>query len=90
MDVSKPAAARVKAVNILKPDVAVRRDSSGNIYLASSPPLGPYPERITQRLEHWAQAAPDRVFLAERDASGACDALRRACSIASCRLIDRC
>jgi feruloyl-CoA synthase len=71
MDVSKPAATRVKAVNILKPDVAVRRGSSGNIYLASSAPLGPYPERITQRLEHWAQAAPDRVFLAQRDASGA-------------------
>ena len=29
----------------------------------------PYPVRITDRLEHWAARAPDRVFLAERDAA---------------------
>ena len=26
--------------------------------------------RLTDRLHHWAKAAPDRVFMAERDASG--------------------
>ena len=34
--------------------------------MESTTPLGPYPVRITDRLEHWAAAAPDRVFLAQR------------------------
>jgi feruloyl-CoA synthase len=33
-------------------------------------PLGDYAVRITDRLEHWAEAAPERTFLAERVASG--------------------
>jgi feruloyl-CoA synthase len=70
MGVSKPTATRAKPVNILQPDVAVRRDASGNTYLAASRRLGPYPDRITERLEHWARTTPDRVFLAQRDASG--------------------
>src|SRR5438874_6007014 len=41
------------------------------MYLSSSQRLGAYPERITERLEHWAQIAPDRIFLAQRDSSGA-------------------
>ena len=63
----------MKAVNVLALDVIVRRDSSGVTYLSSSQRLGPYPERLTERLEHWAQMAPDRVFLAERNAGGGWD-----------------
>ena len=29
-------------------------------------PLGPYPDKLTERLDHWAVHAPDRIFLAER------------------------
>ena len=29
--------------------------------------LDPYPEKLTQRLEHWAKVAPDRVWLAARE-----------------------
>ncbi len=56
--------------------------------------LGPYPERITERLDHWAAEAPDRTFLARRDASGAwvhltyADTLRRTRTIAQ-SLLDR-
>jgi len=60
----------VKNVNVLAAEVAVRRGSNGQTYLTSATRLGPYPERITERLEHWAQATPDRVFLGQRDASG--------------------
>jgi feruloyl-CoA synthase len=60
----------VKNVNVLAADVVVRRGSAGQIYLTSATRLGPYPERITERLEYWAQHTPDRVFLAERSASG--------------------
>jgi feruloyl-CoA synthase len=47
------------------------RDADGAVYLESTLELGAYPERITDRLELWADRAPDRVFLAQRDASGA-------------------
>jgi len=43
----------------------------GVVMLRSPHPLGRYPERLTERLEHWARRAPDRVFLAQRDAAGA-------------------
>ena len=38
--------------------------------MQSRRPLGAYPSRITERLEYWADRAPDRVFLAQRDATG--------------------
>ena len=34
------------------------------------PELPAYPERITDRLEHWAQTAPERTFLARRRPDG--------------------
>src|SRR5215471_17351695 len=71
MDISKSTATRVKPVNVLAADVIVRRGSAGETYLTASGPLGPYPEHLTERLEDWAQRAPDRVFLAERDPDGA-------------------
>src|SRR6185369_8490244 len=70
MDISKSTATRVRPVNILPPDVVVRRGSSGITYLTAAQPLGPYPERMTERLEHWARVAPDRVFLAQRSIGG--------------------
>jgi feruloyl-CoA synthase len=33
-------------------------------------PLGDYAIKITERLEHWASAASERTFLAERDGTG--------------------
>src|SRR5215469_5289113 len=46
------------------------RRKNGLVYLRSPKPLGSYPERVTDRLEHWAAQAPDRIFLAQRDARG--------------------
>ena len=37
---------------------------------ARKQPLGDYPVRLTDRLHHWANAEPNRVFMAERDSSG--------------------
>jgi feruloyl-CoA synthase len=46
------------------------RRTDGVIYARSSKPLGIYPERVTDALDYWAARAPQRVFLAERTASG--------------------
>ncbi len=41
----------------------------GSIVLRSTGSLPDYPVRITDRLHHWAEHAPDRLFMAERDAT---------------------
>ena len=38
----------------------------GSTIVRSGSPLLPYPERVTERLEHWAERTPDAPFLAER------------------------
>jgi feruloyl-CoA synthase len=34
-------------------------------------PLEPYPDALVERLDHWARAAPERTFIAERTGDGA-------------------
>ncbi len=59
-----------RPVRIASPDTAVRRGDGGVLYLESRQPLGAYPARLTERLEHWTRRAPGRVFLAQRSPSG--------------------
>jgi len=59
-----------RAVKLCAPEVHVDRRSDGTIHLKSGRTLPAYPEKLTDRLVHWANIAPDRVFMAERDASG--------------------
>ena len=42
----------------------------GVIYAQSLQPLGEYELRLTDRLEFWSRAKPDRVFLAQRKQEG--------------------
>ena len=51
-------------------DVIVEKRVDGCLLLRSPQALGPYPDKITERLVHWAKAAPDRVLFAQRDAQG--------------------
>ncbi len=48
------------------PDVEVERRPDGVLLVRSPHPLKPYPRAVTDWLDYWARAAPDRVFLAER------------------------
>jgi feruloyl-CoA synthase len=43
------------------------RQDAGVWYVRSPRPLGPYPKTLTECLKHWANVAPSRVFLAQRD-----------------------
>jgi feruloyl-CoA synthase len=63
-------ARRIRSVNITPIETTIRHGSEGVVYLSSPQALGPYPDRITDRLEHWAREAPGRVFLAQRDLTG--------------------
>ncbi|MEO7273171.1 MAG: feruloyl-CoA synthase [Vicinamibacterales bacterium] len=80
--------------DILLSQTVLETAPDGTQYAHSPVALGPYPERITERLEHWAGATPDQTFLARRDATGTwvhltyADTLRRTRAIAQ-SLIDR-
>ncbi|MGH9148396.1 MAG: hypothetical protein ACRD1Q_16920, partial [Vicinamibacterales bacterium] len=59
---------RIRDVRIAATQTTVRSGVDGVVYMQSPNPLGAYPTRITERLEEWAARAPDRPFLAQRDA----------------------
>ena len=80
--------------DLLPSETILETGPDGTQYARSPFPLGPYPTKLTERLDHWAAEAPDRTFLARRDAGGAWvhlsygDTLRRTRAIAQ-SLIDR-
>lgn len=77
----------------------LREGAPGTQYLRAETELGPYRDRMTDRLAHWAEAAPERTFIARRErlADGStgdwqrvsyAEALQKACSIGQA-LLDR-
>lgn len=46
--------------------VKLRDGAPGVHYLQADQPLLPYPERMTDRLQHWAETVPQRTFMARR------------------------
>jgi feruloyl-CoA synthase len=60
----------LRPISFGDPEVIIERRENGTVYLRPKSPLGDYPRRITDRLHHWADAAPDRIFMAERAGEG--------------------
>jgi feruloyl-CoA synthase len=77
----------LRAISFRDPAVTVERKSDGTIYLRPKQPLGEYPPRLTDRLHHWAEVAPDRTFMAERVGPGGWRRLSYAELLASSRHI---
>ncbi len=67
----KYLSAPVRRVNFPPSGVETWHTSDGGLAVRPKHPLGPYPDKLTERLDYWAVNAPDRVFLAERDPHGA-------------------
>ena len=61
---------RFRPVRLGPSDVVVERRPDGILHLRSPHALGPYPAKLTERLEYWAARAPDRVLFAQRDETG--------------------
>jgi feruloyl-CoA synthase len=61
---------RLRSVRLGPADVVVERQSDGVILMRSPHELPPHPEKLTERLVHWAAADPQRVFLGQRDHTG--------------------
>ena len=75
-----PTETPVRQVRIAPSEVVIERSPGGIIYARSPQPLGPYPEKLTESLDHWAQVAPDRTFMAKRRPDGEWRRLSYACA----------
>ncbi|GAB4360487.1 MAG: feruloyl-CoA synthase [Gammaproteobacteria bacterium] len=58
-------------IHFATPKVEHQPLPGGGCVLRSPEPLGPYPDKLGERLLHWAGAAPERTFLAQRGPDGA-------------------
>ncbi len=84
---TKAAGAPLRKVKLGPADVLLERNADGTIILRSPHKLGTYAEKLTERLEHWAEAAPERVFLAQRAADGSWRKLTYAQALSQVRSI---
>jgi feruloyl-CoA synthase len=83
----------IRPVPMYLGDASFEPRQDGSLLVRRPEPLGPYPGRLTERLEHWAAVAPDRVFLARRAGESwrsvtYAQALEAACAIGQA-LLDR-
>ena len=65
-----PEYAPFRKVALGPASVTVENVGRGGYLLKSPVPLGAYPARLTERLLHWAQVAPQRTFVARRRSDG--------------------
>jgi feruloyl-CoA synthase len=59
-----------RPVRLGRSDLLVERRADGCVLLRSPHALGAYPRKLTERLDWWAEQAPERIFLAQRDGAG--------------------
>ncbi len=67
---SKTFAAPLRKVKLGKFDAVLEREPNGTIHIRTAQVLPPYHATLAEPLDHWVNAAPDRVFLAGRDPQG--------------------
>jgi len=60
----------VRAVRVIGAAAEFEDRPDGTILVRSPRALPPYPDKMTERLDHWASVAPGRTFLARRGADG--------------------
>jgi feruloyl-CoA synthase len=60
----------VRDVSLGRIEATFDQRSDGTMIVRSTAALPPYPEKITERLDHWAKVAPKRTFIAQRGSDG--------------------
>jgi len=79
--------APLRPVRLGRAEVLIEHRVDGVMLMRSPHALPPHPRRLTERLVYWAEAAPERVFLAQREASGGWRTVTYAAALASVRAI---
>ncbi|HMF23874.1 MAG TPA: feruloyl-CoA synthase [Pseudolabrys sp.] len=69
-EVRSQTQAPLRPVRLGKLDAVLERRAADVVYIRAAQELGRYHDTLTKPLEHWANAAPDRIFLAQREAQG--------------------
>mgnify|MGYP000943804275 CR=1 FL=1 len=64
------AAKAARSVKLWTPRLAWEERANGEFIIWREDELGPYPNRLNERLIHWAQVAPDRIWMADRAGTG--------------------
>ncbi|MDF0602538.1 feruloyl-CoA synthase [Psychromarinibacter sp. C21-152] len=57
---------KLRAVELWDTDVAWEKRDDGTMLVWQTGALPPYPDRLSDKIHHWADAAPDRTWMAER------------------------
>ena len=57
-----------RSLDIASWTVSVENTADGQWYVRPQVELGSYARTLTERLDYWAEHAPDRTFLTERNA----------------------
>jgi len=65
-----PPSTPIREIRLASTDVVMERKPDGTIYVRSKLELGPYPRRMTDRLDYWAEHTRDRTFIAQRTKEG--------------------
>jgi len=67
---ARPSVPPLRPVRLGLWDPTVERRDDGSSIIGTATPLGAYPAKLSEPLQHWARTRPDHIFLAERDAAG--------------------
>ncbi len=65
-----PTTAKLRDIRLASTDVELTRKPDGTMYVRALAELGPYPRRMTDRLDYWAALEPDKTFIAQRTPEG--------------------
>ena len=68
IDASSSPTSGVRAVRMRTSGATMRRLPSGEHLITPDETLRPYPKVLTDRLQHWAKTAPQRICIAKRGA----------------------
>ena len=77
----------LRPVKLGAPDVVIQQRADGAILMRSPQQLPPHPQKLTERLVHWARAEPERIFIAQRNSEGGWRTLTYAQTLAAVRAI---
>ena len=70
MTVQNPADAPLRPVRLGTAEAIFDKRADGTVIVRHKEPLGAHPDKLTEKLEHWARVKPNAVFLAEMDSGG--------------------